>query len=287
RSLKVGRFDAMNEELVSELSGWSANEAILLQLRDPVLRAGALWCCSSMQSYRSPHPESNLSTRPMLAALPEVPGVPTNSQASTTCVHCRLPLKFQVSAEMAGKAAQVNGRDNATASAETNGKGFAYATLLYGMGVEYFLGALVLGWSLQANGCQETRLLLYTEDVPEVFLDALQVYWTLHQVEYLHSDPSLYVDKDRSRFQAVFTKIQVLSCTDYSKVLMMDLDMLVRGNLDELFQLRAPAALKRCSGREQPDHGCDYVSEDFYKAQAADVSAVTKTNWNSIHARWQ
>ncbi|CAL1147161.1 unnamed protein product, partial [Cladocopium goreaui] len=266
RSLKVGRFDAMNEELVSELSGWSANEAILLQLRDPV---------------------SNLSTRPMLAALPEVPGVPTNSQASTTCVHCRLPLKFQVSAEMAGKAAQVNGRDNATASAETNGKGFAYATLLYGMGVEYFLGALVLGWSLQANGCQETRLLLYTEDVPEVFLDALQVYWTLHQVEYLHSDPSLYVDKDRSRFQAVFTKIQVLSCTDYSKVLMMDLDMLVRGNLDELFQLRAPAALKRCSGREQPDHGCDYVSEDFYKAQAADVSAVTKTNWNSIHARWQ
>lgn len=250
RSLKLGRFDSAIEELVSELSGWSANEALSLQLRDPV---------------------SNLGTRPMLAALPEVPGVPANSQAFTTCVHCRLPLKFQVTAEVGSKATQVNGQDNSTASPETNGKGFAYATLLYGKGVEYFLGALVLGWSLQANGCQEARLLLYTEDVPEVFLDALQIYWTLHKVEYLHGHRSLYLDKDKSRFQAVFTKIQVLSCTDYSKVLMMDLDMLVRGNLDELFQLRAPAALKRCSGREQPEHGGDYVSEDFYKAQADDM----------------
>ncbi|OLQ09880.1 Pentatricopeptide repeat-containing protein, chloroplastic [Symbiodinium microadriaticum] len=68
-------------------------------------------------------------------------------------------------------------------------------------------------------------------------------------------------------FKDVFTKLQALSCTDFDKVLMMDLDMLVRGNLDELFYLRAPAALKRCSGGEQPEHGGDFNAEDLWSKQ--------------------
>lgn len=38
-------------------------------------------------------------------------------------------------------------------------------------------------------------------------------------------------------------------------MLMLDNDMLIRQNLDELFRLQAPAALKRSSGTEQPRHG--------------------------------
>jgi len=252
RSVQDGRFESATEDFISELKkSWGlldCNEALSLELRDPV---------------------SGPRTCPMFAALPEA-GVRT-TEVSSACVHCRLPLKFKVSAELA------NGhRHTGDDSDQPEGaKGFAYATLLYGSGVEYFLGALVLGWALKKHGCEEDRLLLYTEDVPDAFLDALQVYWTLKQVDYLQGDRSLFYDIQKSRFQAVFTKIQVLSCTEYAKVLMMDLDILVRGNLDELFQLRAPASLKRCSGKEQPEHGGDYMAEDFFSFSRR----VDKSNW--------
>ncbi|CAJ1399076.1 unnamed protein product [Effrenium voratum] len=99
------------------------------------------------------------------------------------------------------------------------------------------------------------------------------------QVDYLQGCPQLYENYKVSRFQErrnrrdVFTKLQALSCTDYSQVLMMDLDMLVRGNLDELFELRAPAALKRCSGREQPEHGADFTAEDLWSWQRDKMSS--------------
>jgi len=71
----------------------------------------------------------------------------------------------------------------------------------------------------------------------------------------------------------VFTKLQALSCTDYAKVLMLDLDMLVRSNIDELFSLKAPAALRRSSGREQPPHGGTFSAEDIWHAPRTDMSS--------------
>jgi len=148
---------------------------------------------------------------------------------------------------------------------------YAYATLLYGSKVEYFLGALVIGWSLKDTGSPIERLLLHTDDVPAPFLRALGTLWTLRQVQYLEGSPRLYKNYSSSRFKAVFTKLQALSCTDYAKELMLDLDMLVRGNLDELFKLRAPAALKRSSGKEQPPHGGSFSSEDMWRSQRDDM----------------
>jgi len=204
---------------------------------------------------------AGLPTRTMQTDLPQ-DGESLPREVNASCVHCRLPLKLQVS------ASKVAG--GTTEPAKTNGHGpgrCAYATLLYGSGVEYFLGALVLGWSLRARGCEAERLLLHTEDVPLPFLEALEKVWLLRQVDYLHGDKAMFYNWDESRFQDVFTKLQALSCTDFDKVLMMDLDMLVRGNLDELFYLRAPAALKRCSGGEQPEHGGDFNSEDLWSKQ--------------------
>ncbi|CAK9005164.1 unnamed protein product [Durusdinium trenchii] len=250
RSLEDGNLSKVAKDLCCELTslwGLPSGQALSLALRDP----------------------SHLPTRPMIAALPQAGRL--NSEVSTSCVHCRLPLKLEVSAEL------MNGQPTEMPAVHANGVSeghFAYATLLYGHGVEYFLGALVLGWSLQNKGCQEERLLLHTKDVPESFLDALQQYWKLQEVDYLHGDKSMYKNHEGSRFQDVFTKLQALSCTEYSKVLMMDLDMLVRGNLDELFHLRAPAALKRSSGREQPEHGGDFFAEDYYTRHADDMYGI-------------
>eukprot|EP00747_Dinoflagellata_sp_TGD_P195049 gnl/TRDRNA2_/TRDRNA2_63168_c0_seq1.p1 gnl/TRDRNA2_/TRDRNA2_63168_c0~~gnl/TRDRNA2_/TRDRNA2_63168_c0_seq1.p1 ORF type:complete len:570 (-),score=99.56 gnl/TRDRNA2_/TRDRNA2_63168_c0_seq1:107-1816(-) len=47
------------------------------------------------------------------------------------------------------------------------------------------------------------------------------------------------------RFANVFTKLHVLNLVEYSKVLMLDIDLLVRENIDHLFELPAPAAMVR------------------------------------------
>jgi len=75
----------------------------------------------------------------------------------------------------------------------------------------------------------------------------------------------MYYDYQGSRFKQVFTKLQVLNLTEFDKVLMLDLDMLVRRNIDELFDLRAPAALKRPGGREQPAHGQSFNGRLFWR----------------------
>ena len=83
----------------------------------------------------------------------------------------------------------------------------------------------------------------------------------------------MYKGYDRSRFKMVFTKLQVLNCSDYAKVLMLDLDMLVRSSLEELFQLRAPAAMKRASGREQPSHGGTFGCEDIWRNERDEMNS--------------
>lgn len=189
--------------------------------------------------------------------LPEVSQ--TSAEVLLSCVHCRLPLTVQV-ASSPECVAGLEDKD----SGDTPRGPVAYATLLYGHKAEYFLGALVLGWALKNNSTND-RLLLHTEDVLLPFLEALQRFWILRKVDYLHGHESMFANFESSRFQNVFTKLQALSCIEYSKVLMLDLDMLVRGSLDELFELRAPAALKRCSGLEQPPHGGLYAAEDIWK----------------------
>ena len=48
------------------------------------------------------------------------------------------------------------------------------ATLLYGCNAEYFLGALVMGWSLKATDASTERLLHYTDDVPQPYVRTLE-----------------------------------------------------------------------------------------------------------------
>ena len=63
-------------------------------------------------------------------------------------------------------------------------------------------------------------------------------------MEYVEADKALF-NSVGTRFDGVFTKLHVLGLTDYTNVLMLDLDVAVLGCLDELFALRAPAALHR------------------------------------------
>lgn len=59
--------------------------------------------------------------------------------------------------------------------------------------------------------------------------------------------PASVREKAEHRFKYVFDKMYAFELTQYEKVLVLDVDMLVLANLDWLFTLPAPAALHRVS----------------------------------------
>jgi hypothetical protein len=143
---------------------------------------------------------------------------------------------------------------------------FAYVALLYGGHPAYFVGAMVTGWSLQAHTSlsREDRVLLCTDDVPERYRSILSSVWTVRPVEYItKAPPKCYWDYSKSRFKEVFTKLRIFSvfAGKYRKVILLDLDLLIRGEMDSLFQLSAPAAMVR--GQGYIKHG-DTVPIDYF-----------------------
>lgn len=121
-------------------------------------------------------------------------------------------------------------------------KRFAYVGMLYGSN-EYFLGALVMGYTLMKTGTFYDRILMVTPDVNQEIRIILSNYFIIKEVDYIYTLDENFYSKT-TRFKEVFTKLQALNL-DYEKILMLDLDMFVLKNLDHLFELKAPAAMIR------------------------------------------
>merc|ERR1712218_385959 len=105
-------------------------------------------------------------------------------------------------------------------------------------------GALVLGAGLRASGTKHDLVLLHTDDIPQSALQLLSRVWSLRLVDFVSADQNLFCMLG-SRFEGVFTKLHVLALTEYTKVLLLDLDIAVIQCPDDLFSLPAPAAMHR------------------------------------------
>lgn len=124
----------------------------------------------------------------------------------------------------------------------------AYVINLWGASSDYALGALVLGHSIKRTGSLHARVCLHTKDVPASFVRLLSEIWEMRLVEHVEAClPQLSFQDEATphRFDKVFTKLRAMELTDFAKVLVMDIDLIVRANIDELFEVRAPAALRR------------------------------------------
>eukprot|EP00929_Paragymnodinium_shiwhaense_P000412 TRINITY_DN100663_c0_g1_i1.p1 TRINITY_DN100663_c0_g1~~TRINITY_DN100663_c0_g1_i1.p1 ORF type:complete len:650 (-),score=78.16 TRINITY_DN100663_c0_g1_i1:13-1962(-) len=121
---------------------------------------------------------------------------------------------------------------------------YAYVTCLWGSNPGFVLGALVLAQALRRSGTKHDLVLLHTDDVPPSSRQLLSRMWKLKEVAYVDAASGLFTAKG-GRFDGVFTKLHVLSLTDYDKVLMLDIDLAILKCPDVLFELPAPAALWR------------------------------------------
>ena len=121
----------------------------------------------------------------------------------------------------------------------------------------YCLEAAVLGLSLQRHfelseggitssfggGTRLPLLLLHTNDVPKAWLAVLRnVGWRLRCVAYIQATESLC---EPGRFKHTFTKINALALTEYSTIVVLDTDLLIRKPVDSLFTRWTPSACRR------------------------------------------
>ena len=144
---------------------------------------------------------------------------------------------------------------------------FAYVAVIFGKKASYCIDALVLGETLVFHGSRHKLVLLHTRDVPHQWRDSLKkVGWELREVEYIDGE-NFYTGSQRGRFAGVFTKLHALNLTEFDKVVMLDTDLLVRGNIDSLFSRPTPSAMRRHASADYEDQELiekeKFVDEDI------------------------
>ncbi|CAK9051896.1 unnamed protein product [Durusdinium trenchii] len=183
------------------------------------------------------------------------------------CSVCKRPLEVRVA----------DGTRSVRHDVGTSARGrYAFLICLWGSSKDYVLGALVLGFSIKRTRTKHSLVCLHTEDVSPEHLKLLQIFWDCRLVEHIEVAAAKRLSTDdfieESRFFKVFTKLRALEQVDFEKVLVMDIDLLVLSSVDKLFELPAPAALKRGMNRGKwpYKHGDDIDGTTFFSGSEPD-----------------
>ena len=89
----------------------------------------------------------------------------------------------------------------------------------------------------------------------------IKVGWQLRTVEYINGD-KFYTRGSGGRFSGVFTKLQALNLTEFDKVVLLDLDLLVRVSIDDLFDRPTPSAMRRHASGDFVDQ--EHIMEECF-----------------------
>jgi hypothetical protein len=131
----------------------------------------------------------------------------------------------------------------------------AYCFLLYGASPtdQMIANALSVGHSMRFS--KYPRVMMITEDVPDEAVNILSecgVFTRVVKVEYIKAHRSLF---KKDWFRDVFTKFHIFNLTEYSRVMFLDIDMVIRdvSAMDDLFDL--PCNFGAMENSKTPDAG--------------------------------
>jgi hypothetical protein len=107
-------------------------------------------------------------------------------------------------------------------------------TLTHGDG--YAPGVEALGRSLEETGTRVPMVLMVTPDVPQAARERLAAQgWLVRDIAPV-KNPTPQAQQLFPRFDKVFTKLRAWELVEFDKVVLLDADMIVRGNIDALFE---------------------------------------------------
>jgi hypothetical protein len=157
------------------------------------------------------------------------------SNSCSTCLAAKMPSR-----DVSDHALSAATTTSTTGASPSSSRG-AWATLVTGEkylpGVAVFAESLLRG-SQHHKGSSYPLVAMTTADVQEEALAALKSLGCLiRPVKRLHPGHSKG-DKNMAfaHFGDVWTKLRAFDLTEYDRVIMVDSDMLVRKNMDELFE---------------------------------------------------
>lgn len=128
-------------------------------------------------------------------------------------------------------------------------RGCAYTSILHGDSSHFFMCALMVGHFLKKYSSEDRVLLVAGHGSSNWFhnsgaRDALAEIWThVLPARLIHAPNGTKV----ARHIDVFTKIEVLRLP-YERLLFLDLDVVIRGDLSSLFVVQAPAGVLHAPG---------------------------------------
>mmetsp|Transcript_1671 Transcript_1671/g.5843 ORF Transcript_1671/g.5843 Transcript_1671/m.5843 type:complete len:342 (+) Transcript_1671:86-1111(+) len=109
----------------------------------------------------------------------------------------------------------------------------------------YVPGALVMAKSLHNTGSPVQRVVLITEDVHQNDVSLLETMY--HNVILVDKIESPYSKNlIQKRWETTFTKLQIWAQTQFHKLVFLDADVIVRSNIDHMFNFRALSAAMDC-----------------------------------------
>ncbi len=130
---------------------------------------------------------------------------------------------------------------------------YAYCSLYYGNN-QYFLDAMLFGYSLYLSGTKFDRILICTPDViVEQRKQLSRFYNRIFIIKSLDIDPLYF--KSENRWYGVFNKLYAFYLDEYEKIFLMDTDMIIQksnkinqydsyNNLDLMFEkLNTPCGM--------------------------------------------
>lgn len=147
--------------------------------------------------------------------------------AKLTCTQCRRPLEIDL------------GWQDLRLKPRTQERR-AYAAVLKDSKETSFLQALILGLSLSKQCGVEDRILIHSPAVPEAYLEVLKRHWYLEASNWSWSEVYHREGNHRSTQEECLTMLRVLDLK-YDKVLALQLGSVVISNLDDIFEVNAPA----------------------------------------------
>ena len=119
----------------------------------------------------------------------------------------------------------------------------AYATLV--TRASYVPGVILLARSLRKHGSALPLIVLYTSSLSESSVRALEVESkltniVLRLVKPLQPTPNSEIKLIAERFADTWTKLRVFEIFDYDEVCFVDADILIRNNMDQIFNVHLP-----------------------------------------------